>query len=147
MPREQIRDFEKTEAQLEGFYEEIGNISKRKPDDAINKFKLGFLIKCWNSRTVSLARHIGRFPHFVKFDPDAVPTASDVVTMLAQYLRSMDTFRKDHTRSDHLANYFWYVSDSSETIRANSAQNFRNDGSIWNSMTCRKSLASWSTRS
>jgi len=40
---EQVRLFEKAEAQIEGFFEEIGNISKKKPDDAINKFKLGFI--------------------------------------------------------------------------------------------------------
>lgn len=32
--------FEKTQAQLQGLFDEIGTLSKKKPDDAINKFKL-----------------------------------------------------------------------------------------------------------
>jgi hypothetical protein len=40
------------------------------------------------------------FDGFVGFDEDALPTASDVVFMLSQYLKSMDKFRYDNTRID-----------------------------------------------
>jgi hypothetical protein len=123
LPEETIRVFEQTEAQLEGFYEEIGNISKKKPDDAINKFKLGFINQMLERANNLLAEKYRPFPDFVKFDPDALPTSSDVVTMLAQYLRSMDKFRKDHTY-EKFSEYLWYVSDSHQKIRAKMPKNF-----------------------
>ncbi len=37
-----IAEFEKVEAQLEGLHEEIGVLSKKRPDDKVNKWKLKF---------------------------------------------------------------------------------------------------------
>ena len=37
------------------------------------------------------------FPSFEGFDEDDIPSASDVVFMLSQYLRSMERFRYDNT--------------------------------------------------
>lgn len=120
---EDIRVFEKTEAQLEGFYEEIGNIAKKKPDDAVNTFKLGFINQMLESANRLLGEDYLPFPDFEKFDPDVLPTASDVVTMLSQYLRSMDKFRKDTTYIE-LHKYYWYCSDSAKQTRAKPPKSF-----------------------
>ena len=126
-----VRLFEKTEAQLEGFFEEIGNISKKKPDDAINKFKLGFVNQMLETANTLLDEEYRPFPDFDKFDIDTPPTASDVVTMLSQYLRSMDTFRKDHTSMSG-GWYYWNLPNDSEhkedsdRIRAKRPKNFSN---------------------
>jgi len=37
-----IEEFEKVEAQLEGLHEEVGLLSKKRPDDKVNKWKLKF---------------------------------------------------------------------------------------------------------
>jgi len=42
MNEEQIEQFEKAEAQLQGLHEEIGLLSKKKPDGVVNKWKLKF---------------------------------------------------------------------------------------------------------
>jgi hypothetical protein len=124
LPEEVIHVFEQTEAQLEGFYEEIGIISKRKPDDAINKFKLGFINQMLQRANTLLGEKYRPFPDFEIFDPDAMPTASDVVTMLAQYLRSMDKFRKDHTYLTSLGDCLWRVSGSPRKIWAKAPKDF-----------------------
>jgi hypothetical protein len=45
MNREQIESFEKLHNQLFGMYEEISLLSKKNPNDAINKFKLKYINK------------------------------------------------------------------------------------------------------
>jgi hypothetical protein len=59
-----IPPFEKAEAQLEGFYEEIGNFAKKKPDDAVNKFKLGFINQTLVSANKLLKDEYCPFPDF-----------------------------------------------------------------------------------
>jgi len=43
MNEEEIEIFEKTEVQLAGLHEEIGILSKKRPDGAVNKWKLKFV--------------------------------------------------------------------------------------------------------
>ncbi len=121
---ETIRIFEKTEAQLEGFYEEIGNIAKKKPDDPINTFKLGFINQMFDQANTLLGDEYRPFPDFDKFDLDALPTASDVVMMLSQYLRSMDKYRNDATHQHTFGVHFWHVSGSKDRIRAKQPKKF-----------------------
>lgn len=122
--KETVRLFEKTEAQLEGFFEEIGNLSKKKPDDAVNPFKLGFINQMLERANQLLGDDYRPFPDFTTFDIEAmVPTTSDVVTMLSQYLRSMDKFRKDHTYKD-IGMYCWNVPDDPNKYRARAPKDF-----------------------
>lgn len=96
--RETVLLFEKTEAQLEGFYEEIGNLAKKKPDDPLNKFKLDFINQALAAANSLLDAPYRPFPNFETFDIEGtLPSSSDVVTILSQYLRSMDIFRQHHT--------------------------------------------------
>lgn len=123
--KESLRRFEKTEAQLEGFFEEIGNLSKKKPDDAVNPFKLGFINQMLERANELLGDDYRPFLNFTTFDVEAtVPTTSDVVTMLSQYLRSMDKFRKDHTYRE-LSSYYWNVRDDGNKHRAREPKDFR----------------------
>lgn len=121
--RETVRLFEKTEAQLEGFFEEIGNLSKKKPDDAVNKFKLGFINQMLERANQLLGEEYRPFPDFEKFDVDSVPTTSDVVTMLSQYLRSMDKFRKDCSIRQ-LNIYLWNLPGDGDKPRAKAPKDF-----------------------
>lgn len=123
LPEGDVLAFEKTEAQLEGFYEEIGLIAKKKPDDPLNKFKLNFINQMLEHANRLLGDRYRPFPDFAKFDADALPTASDVVTILSQYLRSMDKFRKDFTKYS-FGEYNWTLSDSGAKIRAKRPKNF-----------------------
>ncbi len=104
----QVRVFEKTEAQLEGFYDEIAGIAKKRPDDPINKFKLTFINQMLTNANQLLGDVYGPFPDFEAFDVDELPTASDVAMMLSQYLRAMDKCRKDHTFC-YSGIYYWLL--------------------------------------
>lgn len=126
--RDKVVVFEKTEAQLEGFFEEIGNLAKKKPDGAINKFKLGFINQMLQRANSLLDEHYRPFPDFEQFDVDTVLTTSDVVTILSQYLRSMDQFRKDYI-TFYSPYYYWNVEGADPKshdirIRAKRPKNF-----------------------
>lgn len=43
MKAEEVSEFERLQAQLQSVYIEVGNLSKKKPDDALNEFKLGLI--------------------------------------------------------------------------------------------------------
>ena len=64
------------------------------------------------------------FPNFEQFDVDALPTTSDVVTMLSQYLRTMDRFRCDHTQKDFRGDYSWNLPNGSPSIKAKRPKSF-----------------------
>jgi hypothetical protein len=76
--KEDIPEFEKLEQQLHSFLTEISALSAKKPNDPLNKFKLKFI----NSTLEGLNRLLADdrpFADFSQFDPDDLPTNSDVV--------------------------------------------------------------------
>lgn len=94
---EKVALFEKVNEQLHSFYREIGLISKKKPSEPLNKFKLGFINQTLNKANDLLGEEYRPFPDFMTFDIEAsIPTASDVVMMLDQYSESLKKFKADH---------------------------------------------------
>jgi len=105
--KEDVWEFEKLEPQLHSFLAEISELSKKRPNDGLNKFKLKFI----NSTLESLNRLIGEhrpFPDFDTFNEDDLPSNSDVVVILAQYATATYNFRRDHTVRESI-NWYWLV--------------------------------------
>jgi hypothetical protein len=122
---ELIAVFEKTEAQVEGFFEEIGNICKKKPDDALNVFKIGFINQVLLKANQLLGDEYRPFPDFTSFDVEgSIPTASDVVVMLSQYLKVMDEYRSDRTRRLASGVYLWNTKKGSPSVEAKPPKKF-----------------------
>lgn len=94
---EQVRIFEVAKDQLKGFYDEFVKLSNKKPDGAVNKFKLLHLNNVIKTANGLLGTDYIPFEEFTEFDEDTLPSNSDVVMMLAQYLSQMDRFKKDHS--------------------------------------------------
>jgi len=120
---ERIPLFEKTEEQIESFSEEIGNLSKKKPDGPLNKFKVGLLNYTLINANSFLQAEYRPFPSFEQFDDDELPTASDVVTILAQYIRSMNLFRMDHSYYKDYGR--WWRTAGDTYIRAKEEKKFK----------------------
>lgn len=96
--KKQANIFEKAEEQLLSFYREIGSISRKKPGEPLNKFKLGFINQTLNKANEILGEQYRPFPDFTIFDIEgSLPTASDVVMMLDQYTQAMKKFKQDHS--------------------------------------------------
>lgn len=89
--------FGKVDEQLRSFHREIGFISKKKPSDPLNNFKLGFINQTLTKANELVGDKYRPFPDFTTFDVEGtLPTASDVVMMLDQYLDALKTFKRDH---------------------------------------------------
>ena len=95
-----VRCFEKHEAQLQGLYAEIDQLAKKRPNDAVNKFKLRLFNQVLDLGNEILTDQYKPFSDFSQFDEDELPSNSDVALMLSQYLISLDNLRSDNVEND-----------------------------------------------
>jgi len=108
MNEEEIEIFEKTEVQLAGLHEEIVILSKKRPDGAVNKWKLKFVNRILEKADGILEERYRPFEGFEAFGVIGVPTNSDVVMMLAQYIGCIDKMRGDNVYVN-VGRWYWYV--------------------------------------
>lgn len=73
--------------QLEGLHVELSFLSRKKPDDAVNEFKLVMINEVLAEANMILDDNHRPFNDFRLFDNDNIPTNSDVVLILAQYIK------------------------------------------------------------
>ena len=116
MDRDDVDRFEKLSGQLLSIYEEISILSKKNPNDALNKFKLKFindiLVKC-NDYLDTAYRP---YEDFGQFHEDDIPQNSDVVFILSQYIQCFEKLRSDNVVMRH-GYWCWRVigNDGEET--------------------------------
>lgn len=115
MKRKDVDEFEKLSGQLQGIYEELSVLSKKSPNDAVNKFKLKFINQLLRGSNEFLGEKYRPFDDFSEFDSDDVPQNSDVVFMLSQYLQSFEKLRADSVVFRH-GSWQWTINaDKGET--------------------------------
>lgn len=85
--------FERLVAQLQELRSEMAMLSKSKPDNAVNKFKLGHINEVLGDANSLLVEEHKPLRAFTVFNEDDVPTNSDVVFILAQYLVALEGWR------------------------------------------------------
>ena len=78
-------ELEKLQRKIEVLYDEIDKLSKKKPDDAINTFKLKFVNEFLEEANNLLDNNQRPFTDFEQFDDDDLPSNSDVIVVLSQY--------------------------------------------------------------
>lgn len=106
MNEPQIKIFLKLQPQMKSAYEEIGLLSKKKPTDAINKFKLKFINSILSRANEVLGEKYQPFPkEFELFEEDDMPSNGDVVFILSHYLTSLEKLRCDNIK---ISSYSWY---------------------------------------
>ncbi len=106
MDKEQVETFLKLQPQLKSAYDEIALLSKKKPTDSLNRFKLKFINSILSRANEILEDNYKPFPEdFTLFDEDDMPNNSDVVFILSHYLTSLEKLRCDNIE---YANYNWY---------------------------------------
>lgn len=104
--------------QLEVFRAEISALTKKKPNDAINKFKLKFINKVLEDANKLLKEKYKPFADFDYFEEDEIPTNSDITMMLSQYLQSMEKLRIDNIFYDNdKYNCYWKIDDKRLKIK------------------------------
>lgn len=88
MTLEDVVLFQKVESQIRGLYKEIGLLSKKNPNDIVNKFKLKFINQSIKDANYLLSE-TKPYTDFHLFDEDEIPTTSDVVLILEQYITAL----------------------------------------------------------
>lgn len=92
----EINQFEKIQGQLEGLLSEITILSKKSPNDGVNKFKLKFINQIISSGNDVLGIAYKPLESFEQFDEDDLPSNSDVTFILSQYLNCFEKLRADN---------------------------------------------------
>lgn len=113
MKTEDAKQFDMTEEQLIGLYDEMLVLSKKKPDGPVNKFKMKFINELVKKANSLLGKDYRPLKGFDVFDEDDLPSSSDVVFVLSQYLKVMDKFRYDNTFRK-LGRSYWRIDDKGE---------------------------------
>ncbi len=106
MNKEQIETFLKLQPHLKNAYDEIALLSKKKPTDSLNTFKLKFINSILTRANEILENKYKPFPEeFTLFNENDMPNNSDVVFILSLYLQSLEKLRCDNIK---YSNYDWY---------------------------------------
>src|SRR5205807_3516250 len=93
MTAKDVNRFEKVKAQIRQLHGEVSVLSKSKPDNPINKFKLGFINEKLEEANAILKGDFKPFKDFTTFNTDDLPSNSDVVMVLSQYLDCLEAWR------------------------------------------------------
>ena len=93
MKAKDVDFFEKVKAQLHQLHNEVSVLSKSKPDNPINKFKLSFINEKLGQANTILTGDFKPFKDFALFNVDELPSNSDIVMVLSQYLDCLEAWR------------------------------------------------------
>ena len=93
MKKKQIHEFETLNGQLDSFYTEMNTLAKKNPNEALNKFKLGLINSVLKKANAFLGKGRCPFPDFEQFDESAMPTISDFLVIVSQYLSAFEKLR------------------------------------------------------
>jgi len=89
---------DKITGQLKGLHEEISVLSKKNPESKINDFKIGYINSIISQANELLQDKYLPFLGFTCFDSELLPTYSDIVFVLAQYINCIDCLSNDCNR-------------------------------------------------
>lgn len=116
MKKAEIEVYEKLHIQIKEMHMELGVLSKKSPDSAINKFKLKFVNQLLNEANTLLGKKYQPFDDFELFDVDDMPSNSDVVMIISQYIKCLERFKKDNTYLKSCYSY-WKIEDMTGEVR------------------------------
>ena len=91
--QEEIIQFKNTQTKIKGLYNEIGVLSKKNPNDAVNKFKLNFINQSLKEANELLGSKYKPYANFDVFKEDEIPTTSDVVMILGLYMNALESLK------------------------------------------------------
>jgi hypothetical protein len=117
--------FEKVQSQVQQLLNEISTLSKKSPDGPINKFKLKFINEKLRESNSFLAGTHKPFADFESFDDANMPTNSDVVLILSQYLDCLEGFRSANTIYDEGKFEWVWKTDGSGRIKSRPPSRFK----------------------
>jgi hypothetical protein len=111
-----VRLYEKVVGQLQNLKAEFAVLSKTKPDNALNQLKVEIVNERLKDANRLLIGEHKPFASFDEFGGDKIPTNSDVLLVLSQYLAAFDRWRSAHVYADVLNNWYWRTEDGNIAV-------------------------------
>lgn len=117
----EVEGFERAYSQIETLLKDFTILSNKNPSEVINLFKLNRvndLLKIVNN---SMSEDFRPFRDFEIFDEDSLPTNSDVLLMLNQYVDSIEEFIYENsaTRGAGSSLRYWVINGEVSSRAAN----------------------------
>lgn len=116
--KDEIDKFIKLVVQIEKILSEFDSLSKKKPDNVLNKFKLELVNTVLKSANEIINKENKPFPNFDEFGEEEIPTNSDVVMILSQYVACLDKFRHENTIRDEDGDWVWVIKGRASRVPA-----------------------------
>ncbi|OBY65977.1 hypothetical protein [Polaribacter vadi] len=132
MKATEINLFEKIQAQLEGLLTEVTILSKKSPNDGVNKFKLKFINEIISSSNKLLGKIYKPLDSFEQFEEDDLPSNSDVTFILTQYLNCFEKMRADNITREkrydgnkYFYEWYWIIGNKVSNIKTASPKKIK----------------------
>ncbi|WP_308585395.1 hypothetical protein [uncultured Desulfovibrio sp.] len=106
MTKNDVVLFEKIFTKLKSLLKEIQVLASKKPNDAINKFKLGLINEVIIEANNFLGMNNLPLDGFTNFDDDSIPTNSDVSMVLNLYIDRFELLKSYITKFTKGAWYY-----------------------------------------
>ena len=113
-----IDKFIKLVKQIKSLMAEFSVLSKKKPDGAVNKFKIKLI-----NPVLEVANYFvdnkkyKPFEEFELFDEDTLPTNSDILVILSQYTACLEKYYEDNILHYNYKTY-WFINGKRTNIIA-----------------------------
>ena len=111
-----VEAFERLHAQIAGLHSEMAGLARKDANDLVNKFKLGLVNQILRRASEVLSVTYLPFSNFTEFADEVLPSNSDVMLILNQYLAACEAFRSDHIVSE-MGRWVWMIDGRASEIR------------------------------
>ena len=101
MKKKEIYEFETLQGQLQAFHTEMNTLVKKNPNDALNMFKLGLVNSVLKKANAFLGKERQPFADFESFDEATMPSTSDVLLIISQYISAFEKLRAENIYWDY----------------------------------------------
>lgn len=112
----QVEEAEALQTQMSALHAEIQTLAKKSPNDLLNTFKLELVNSVLRSANTLLGEKYRPFTTFTLFAADQIPSNSDVMVILAQYLGSLETLRVQNIQNN-MGVWSWRTIDDGPNVR------------------------------
>ena len=115
MEEADVKHFDEVQSHIEGFHNEVSLLSKGKLDSPVSIFKLEHINAKLREANDLLTAEDLPLDGFKAFNADSVPTNSDVVFVLRQYLVSLENWRCARI-TYRVGQWYWQTNQSSNLL-------------------------------
>lgn len=113
----EVEQFTRLLIQFPKLLDQFIELSKKRPNDVINEFKLSLINPLLQSANSILGDDNKPYAEFGLFDSESLPTNSDVVVILSQYLACLQKFRRENIVY-HEGRHYWLIGGKRSSMEA-----------------------------